>query len=264
MQISARKFRIKNLEKLNFYVVYIKIRKLNNFNNFIKMKSYLWKQMTSFWNLANLTLQMNEIFEILTLYTFVCKYKYNCPHFIHSSRYLYPMTHFHYLIEMQSQIWQNYCTLFKDLHIQRNCSLHCCFFNLSVSNIEDSYFTNMGYAVLVIIPFPIRLFLQKSRKINFDWSIGPNSNTYSKLNRGSFNFKSVQILIFTDEISRFYAFRLKLYTNNSYLDELIFTPKFYIHLSKRVAIETHFMVPILHAKVESYRAVRHGNVRFLT
>lgn len=88
MQISARKFRIKNLEKLNFYVVYIKIRKLNNFNNFIKMKSYLWKQMTSFWTLANLTLQMNEIFEILTLYTFVCKYKYNCPHFIHSSRFI--------------------------------------------------------------------------------------------------------------------------------------------------------------------------------
>lgn len=39
------------------------------------MKSYIWKQMTSFWTLANLALQMNEIFEILTLYTFVCKYK---------------------------------------------------------------------------------------------------------------------------------------------------------------------------------------------
>lgn len=25
------------------------------------MKSYLWKQMTSFWTLANLALQMNEI-----------------------------------------------------------------------------------------------------------------------------------------------------------------------------------------------------------
>lgn len=174
-------------------------------------------------------------------------------------------------------LWHIFITLLKCNRKYDKITVHyskICIFKETVLSIAVFQFKCLKYRGFVFHKYGIRSFsdysvsdstlIQKSRKINFDWSIGPNSNTYSKLNRGSFNFKSVQILIFTDEISRFYAFRLKLYTNNSYLDELIFTPKFYIHLSKRVAIETHFMVPILHAKVESYRAVRHGNVRFLT
>lgn len=48
------------------------------------------------------------------------------------------MTHFHYLLKCNRKYDKIlYGTLFKDLHIQRNSSLHCC---LSVSNIKDSYF----------------------------------------------------------------------------------------------------------------------------